>query len=163
MPESLLNYRSRGTTLPYEELLIALENSIIDKVTTHSIPKVKKIDTIALMEIGTTAGTDGEEAFEEEYGKTSEFAVQAVYKGTGAKGGWNGGKGPSWSVQKYFNSGKGEKGAHRAGKNIGPRPKAKQKEKGKRKMAKVTPEFAEAVGGQDTLRQIAPRVGGTAV
>ena len=87
MPESLLNYRSRGTTLPYEELLIALENIIIDKVTTHSIPKVKKIDTIALMEIGRTAGTDGEEAFEEGYGKTSEFAAQAVYKGTGAKGG----------------------------------------------------------------------------
>ena len=28
----------------------------------------------------------------------------------------NGGTGPSWSVQKYFNSGKGEKGANRAGK-----------------------------------------------
>ena len=32
------------------------------------------------------------------------------------RGGWNGGKGPSWSVQKSFNSGKGEKGANRAGK-----------------------------------------------
>ena len=50
------------------------------------------------------------------YGKASELAEQAVYKGTGGKGGWNGGKGPSWSVQKYFNSGKGEKGANRAGK-----------------------------------------------
>ena len=49
-------------------------------------------------------------------GETSELAVQAVCKGTGGKGGWNGGKGPSWSVQKYFNSGKGEKGANRAGK-----------------------------------------------
>ena len=36
-------------------------------------------------------------------------------RGTGAKGGWNGGKGPSWSEEKYFNSGKGEKGANRAG------------------------------------------------
>ena len=63
-----------------------------------------------------TAGSDGEEAVEEGYGKGSEFAVQAVYKGTGTKGGWNGGKGPSWSVQKCFNSGKGEKGANRAGK-----------------------------------------------
>ena len=47
--------------------------------------------------------------------RQSEFAVQAVHKGTGAKGVWNGGKCPSWSVQKYFNSGKGQKGADRAG------------------------------------------------
>ena len=32
MPGSLLNYRFRGTTLPYEELLIALKNIILDKV-----------------------------------------------------------------------------------------------------------------------------------
>ena len=56
-------------------------------------------------------GTDGEEAFEEGYGETSELAVQAMYKGAGAKRGWNGEKGPSWSVQKNINSGKGEKGA----------------------------------------------------
>ena len=62
------------------------------------------------------AGTDGEETLEEVYGKTSELAVQAVYKGTGAKGGWSGGKGPSWSMQKYFNSGMVEQGGNRAGK-----------------------------------------------
>ena len=109
MPESLLDYRFR-------ELLIELENIIIDKVTTHSISKVKKIDTSAPMQIGLAARTDGEEAFKKGYGKTFELAVQAVYQGTGGKGGWNGGKGPSWSVQIYFNSGKGEKGANRAGK-----------------------------------------------
>ena len=81
MPERLLNYRLRGTTLPYEELLIALVNIIIDMVTTHSASKVKNIDTSAPMEIGMDAGTDGEEAFDVEYGKTFEFAVQAVYKG----------------------------------------------------------------------------------
>ena len=42
MFESLLNCRFRGTTLPYEELLIALETIVIDKVTTHSAPKAKK-------------------------------------------------------------------------------------------------------------------------
>ena len=42
MPESLLNYRFRGTTLPHEELLIALENIIIHKLTTHSASKVKE-------------------------------------------------------------------------------------------------------------------------
>ena len=64
MPESVLTYRFRGTTLPYEELLITLESIIIDKVTTHS-PKVKKIDTSAPMDIGMAAGADGKEAFEE--------------------------------------------------------------------------------------------------
>ena len=103
MSESLLNCRFRGTTFPYEELFTALEN-IIDKVTTHSVFKVKKSDKCAPVEIDMAGGTDGEEAFEEGSGKTSEPAVQAVYKGTGAKGGWNGGKGPSWSVQTYFNS-----------------------------------------------------------
>ena len=40
MPESLLNYRFRGTTMSYSELLVALENIIIDKVAT--VPTVKK-------------------------------------------------------------------------------------------------------------------------
>ena len=66
MPESLQNYRFCGTTLPYEELLIALEKNIMDKVTTHPLFKVKKFDTSAPME---TAGTDGQETFEEGYGK----------------------------------------------------------------------------------------------
>ena len=34
MPESLLNYRFRGTTMSYSELFLALENIIIDKVST---------------------------------------------------------------------------------------------------------------------------------
>ena len=69
MPESLLNNRFRGTTLLHEELLNALDNIITDKVTTHSASKVKKIDTSAPMQIGLAAGTDGEETFEEWYGK----------------------------------------------------------------------------------------------
>ena len=69
MPQSLVNCRFRGTTLPHEELLIALENVIIDKVTRHSVSKVNKTDTSAPMDIGMVAGTDGEEAFEEGYGK----------------------------------------------------------------------------------------------
>ena len=69
MPESLVNCRFRGTTLPHEELLIALENVIIDKFTRHSASKGKKIGTSAPMDIGMAAGTDGEEAFEERYGK----------------------------------------------------------------------------------------------
>ena len=53
VPESLLNYRFRGTTLPHEELLIALENIIVDKVTSHSIS-----NTSAPMEIGMAKGTE---------------------------------------------------------------------------------------------------------
>ena len=34
MPESLLNYRFRGTTMLYSEIVIALENIIVDKVST---------------------------------------------------------------------------------------------------------------------------------
>ena len=96
---------------------------------------MKKIDTSAPKEIGMAAGADGEEAFEEGYGKTSGLAVQAVYKGTGGKGGWNGGKGPSWSVQKYFNSGKGEKRSESCWKgtvvqNTGGKKGGKGQEKG---------------------------------
>ena len=69
------------------------KNIIIDKVTSHTLSQVKKIDTSSPMEIGMAAGTGGEETFEEGHGKkTSELTVQAVYTGTGAKGGWNGGK-----------------------------------------------------------------------
>ena len=69
MPGSLLNNRFRRTRLPYEELLIALENIIIDSVTTHSAPKVKKIYTSAPLETGMAAGADGEETFKEGCGK----------------------------------------------------------------------------------------------
>ena len=74
MPESLLNFRFRGTTLPYEELLVALEHITIDKVTTRSTSKVKKIDTSAPVEIGMAPGTDGEETFEEETPHFSRMA-----------------------------------------------------------------------------------------
>ena len=36
MSESLLNYSFRGTTLSYEELIIANEYMIVDKITTIS-------------------------------------------------------------------------------------------------------------------------------
>ena len=43
----------------------------------------------------------------------------------------------------------------------GPRPEARKEDKGKRMVAKVKPEFAGAVGKQDTLRQLASRGVGT--
>ena len=45
MPEGLLNNRVRRITLSDEELLVALENIIIDKVTTFSASRRKKTYT----------------------------------------------------------------------------------------------------------------------
>ena len=36
MSESMLNYSFRGTTLSYEELISAIENMFVDKITTIS-------------------------------------------------------------------------------------------------------------------------------
>ena len=51
MPESLLNYRFRGTTMSYSELLIALENIIVDRVVRVSTVRRRKADTSAPIEI----------------------------------------------------------------------------------------------------------------
>ena len=49
MSESLQNYRFRGTAMPYGELIIALENIIIDKVSTVPAARSRKHDTSAPM------------------------------------------------------------------------------------------------------------------
>ena len=48
-------------------------------------------------------------------------------------------------------------------RDSGPRPEARKEERGKRKVAKVTPEFAGAVGNVDTSRRTASRRVGTGV
>ena len=63
-------------------------------------------------------------------------SVCGVYKGTLAKGGWSGGMGPSWSVQMYFNSGKGEKGPNRAGEGLWSKTGGKKGGKGQEKGGK---------------------------
>ena len=65
MPESLLNYRFRGTAMSYDELIIALENIIVDKVSTVSTTRSRKHDTSAPMEIGMATKEDGENASQE--------------------------------------------------------------------------------------------------
>ena len=46
-------------------------------------------------------------------------------------------KGPNWSVQKYFNSGKGEKKERNVQeRDSGPRPEARKEEKDESKVAK---------------------------
>ena len=49
MRESLLNYRFRGMTMSYSELLVAPENIIIDKVATVPTARNGKTDTHAPM------------------------------------------------------------------------------------------------------------------
>ena len=52
MPESLLNYRFRGTTMSHSEFIIALENISVDKVSTVPSSKSRRNDTSAPMKIG---------------------------------------------------------------------------------------------------------------
>ena len=52
MPESLLNHRFRVTTMSYSEIIIALENAIVDKVSTVPSSKSRRGDTSAPMELG---------------------------------------------------------------------------------------------------------------
>ena len=59
MPENLLNYRFRGTTMSYSEIIFALENIIVDKVSTIPSRKRRRNDTSAPMEIGMAAKEDG--------------------------------------------------------------------------------------------------------
>ena len=94
MLESLLNFRFRGTSMSYDELLIALENIIIDMVATVPTARIRKIDTSAPMEIGRAAKDDGEKLREEEDQRIVDLALQAAYKGTG-KGTMSFGKGQS--------------------------------------------------------------------
>ena len=60
MPESLLNYRSRGTTMSYSEIIITLENILVDKVSTIPSSRSRRNDTGAPMEIGIAAKEGGE-------------------------------------------------------------------------------------------------------
>ena len=110
MPESLLNYRFRETAMLYDELIIALENIIIDKVSTVSTARRRKHDTSAPMGIGMATKEDGENASQEGDQRMIDFTLQAVYKEIG-KGKWGFGNGQSWNE-------KGNKGGKGGGKEL---------------------------------------------
>ena len=107
---------------------------------THSASKVKKIDTSAPMDIGMAAGTDGEEAFEEGYGKVSELAVQSSVQGNKNKVDGTEDRVP---VGVYRNTSTvaevKKKERIVLERDSGPTPEARKAEKGKRKVAEVTP------------------------
>ena len=126
MPESLLNYRFRGTTMSHSELIVALENIIVDKAAMVPTARGTKHDTSAPMEIGMAAKEDGENASQEGDQRIIDLALQAVYKGTG-KGKWGFSKGQNWNE-------KGGKGGKDGGKNSWQKGSGKKGGKGQEVM-----------------------------
>ena len=123
MPESLLNYRFRGTAMPYGDLVIALENIIIDKVSTVATARSRKHDTSAPMEIGMATKEDGENA--------SQEGDQRILAACRLQRDWQRqvGKGQSWSE-------KGSKGSKGGGKNSWQKGSGKKGGKGQEKGGK---------------------------
>ena len=142
MPENLLNYRFRGTTLSHGELIVALENIIVDKVAMVPTARGRKHDMSAPMEIGMAAKEDGENASQEGDQRIMDIVLQAVYKGTG-KGKWGFSKGQNWNE-------KGGKGGQGGGKTPGRKAAARKEVKGKRKAAREKPERVGRAARQDT-------------
>ena len=128
MPESRLNYRFRGTAMPYCELIIALENIVIDKVSTVPTATSRKHDTGAPTEIGLAAKEDGENASQEGDQRIVEIALQAVHKGTDNEK-WSFGKGQSWN-EKVAKAARMEERTH------GRKAAAREEAQGRREEAK---------------------------
>ena len=128
MPESLLNYWFRGTTISYAEIIIALENIIVDKVSTVPSSKNRRNDTGAPLEIGLAAKEDGESASQAGDQRIVDLAFETVYKGTG-KGKWGFGKGENWNE-------KGGTGGKDGGKNSWQKGSGKKGGKGQEKGGK---------------------------
>ena len=137
--------------MSYNELSVALENIIADKVATVPTARSRKHDTRAPMEIGMAAKEDGENASQEGDQRIVGPALQAVYKGTGF------GKGQSWS-EKGGKGGIGGKGGKDGGKNPGRKAVARKEAKGKKKVAREKPERIGRVTRQDTLQHGAGKV-----
>ena len=87
------------------EIIGALENLIVDKMSTVPSSKNRRNDTSAPMEIGMTAKEDGESASQVGDRRIMDLALQAVYKGTG-KGKWGFSKGANWKDEKGGEGGK---------------------------------------------------------
>ena len=120
--------------MSYGELIIALENIIVDKVSTVPSSKSRRNDTSAPVEIGMAAKEDGENASQAGDQRIVDLALQAVYKGNG-RGKWCFWKGQNWNE-------KGGKGGKDGGQN------SWQEGSGKRKEARENPERVR----QDTLQ-----------
>ena len=128
--------------MSYSELLVALENIIIDKVATVPTARSRSNDTSTPMEIGMAAKGDGENASQEGDQRVVDFALKAVYQGTG-KGKWSFGKGGTRKVAKV---------AKVDGRTHDRKAVARKEANGKRKVAREKPENVGRVARQDTLQ-----------
>ena len=144
MPESLLKYRFRGTTMSYNELIIALENIIVDKVVTVPTVRNKKDDTSAPMEIGMAAKEDGENARRrrpKDHGPRSAGRLQRNWQRK------------VWLLARVRTGMRRvAKAARMEERTIGRKAVARKEAKGKRKAARETPERAGRAARQDTLQ-----------
>ena len=125
MPVSLLYCRFRGTTMSYSELIVALENIIVDKVSTVPTARSRKHDTSAPMGIEWQRKKMVRMRAKRETKVWVDLAPQAVYKGAG-KGKWSFGKGQHWNE-------KGGKGGKDGGKNSWQKGSGKKGGKGQEK------------------------------
>ena len=113
-------------------------NIIIDKVTTHSVFNGEEIDTSAPMEIGMAAGADGEEAFEEGYGKHLNLQCKQCTREQEAKVDGTEERDPVGAYRSTSTAAKVKKERIVLERDSGPRLEARKEERGKRKVAKVT-------------------------
>ena len=125
--------------MSHSEIIIALKNTIVDKVSAIPSSKSRRNDTSTPMETGMAAKEDGERGSQEGDQRIMDFALQAVYKGTGK------GKGLNWNE-------KGGKGGRMEERTRGRRAVGRKEEKGKREVARETPERIGRAARQDTLQ-----------
>ena len=144
MPESLLNYRFRWTTMSHSELIVALENIIVGKVAMVPTARGRKHDTSAPMDIGMAAKEDGENASQEGDQRIIDLALQAFYKGTG-KGKCGFGKGQNWNEGWQRRQGWRKE-------LLAERQRQEKEAKGKRTVAREKPERVGRAARQDTLQ-----------
>ena len=149
MPESLLNYRFRGTTVSYSEIIVALENIIVDMVSTIPSSKSRKTDTSAPMEIGMTAKETEKVRAKKEI---IELWISRCRLSTMEQAKENGD-----SAKVKIGMRRAAKVARMEERIRGKRAAAKKEEKGKRNVAKENPERVGRTARQDTLQLGAER------
>ena len=165
MSESLPNQRFRGTALPDEKLLISLENIIREKVTTHSVSKMKKTTRVHQWRLAWPQGQMAQKLLKNCTEQHPNSPCRQCTREQELKAAGMEERVLVWSVQQYFNSGKGEKRSEsRWNGTVVQDWRQERERKGQDKGGKgdirVLLELWEK---QDTLRQLAPRGVGTRV
>ena len=112
----------------YQDVGVASENIMDDKVSTVPTSRQKKVDTSVPMEIGIVAKDDSDDSKNDGDQQIIDIALPAVYKGLG-NGNWGSGIGQSWNTQR-FAGGKGGKDANREGKSPLQQEGGEETEKG---------------------------------